>query len=136
MIEVVLKANPTRSSWYVTNEVYYVNAEVVSTGRRVLRPHIWRPPTDVYETDEAVVVRVEIAGMRQNDFSISLDGQSLVVRGTRSDVFERRLYHQMEIRFGEFNSEVELTIPVAIDQSQADYKDGFLYVILPKTQPE
>lgn len=133
MIEVVLKANPTRPSWYVTNEVYYVNAEVVSAGRRVLRPHIWRPPTDVYETDEAVVVRVEIAGMRQSDFSISLDGQSLVIRGTRSDVSERRLYHQMEIRFGEFNSEVELTIPVAIDQAQAEYKDGFLYIVLLKT---
>lgn len=136
MIEVVLKANPTRPSWYVTNEVYYVNAEAVGTGRRILRPHIWRPLTDVYETEEAVVVRVEIAGMRQNDFSISLDGQTLVIRGTRSDVFERRAYHQMEIRFGEFNSEVELTTRVAIDRAQAEYKDGFLYVILPKTQPE
>ena len=36
-----------------------------------VRSSVWSPPTDVYETEEAYVVRVEIAGMREDDFEVS-----------------------------------------------------------------
>lgn len=104
--------------------------------RIATRPHIWRPPTDVYETEEAIIVRVEIAGMREADFSIQLIERNLQIRGVRQDVPERRSYHQMEIPFGEFSSEVDLLAPVAVDQIEAVYRDGFLRVVLPKARPQ
>ena len=100
--------------------------------RMAMRSQIWRPPTDVYETETAVVVRVEIAGMKDEDFSVSLTGRNLVIRGLRPDVAERKAYHQMEIFFGEFKSEVELPGPVIADRVRAEYQKGFLTVILPK----
>ena len=36
-------------------------------------PRLWRPPTDVYETDDAVTVKIEIAGMDPKDFNISFE---------------------------------------------------------------
>jgi HSP20 family protein len=98
-------------------------------------PH-WRPPTDVFETDEDFIVRVEIAGMEEEDFSIELDGRNLIIRGVRPDQQERRAYHQMEIRFGEFSSELEIPAPVKSDEVRADYQNGFLRVILPKARPK
>ena len=68
----------------------------------------WQPPVDVYEDDDGVVIRVEVAGMRSEDFSISLTERMLVVAGTRVDPAPKRTYHQMEIRFGEFRAEVYL----------------------------
>jgi HSP20 family molecular chaperone IbpA len=100
-----------------------------------IHSYSWSPPTDVYETDVSFVVRVELAGMRESDFSINIDKNFLVISGVRVDAQERRSYHQMEIRFGEFSSGVELPHGVNFDKAEAEYEDGFLTVILPKLVP-
>jgi HSP20 family protein len=100
-----------------------------------IRSYAWSPPTDVYETEVSFVVRVEVAGMSESDFTIQVDGRMLVVSGTRPDPQERRSYHQMEIRFGEFSSSVELPLGVDTEHAEADYEDGFLTIIFPKLRP-
>lgn len=103
--------------------------------RMATRNHGWQPPTDVYETDDTLVVRVEIAGMREDDFSIELDGRTLRIRGVRPDIQERRAFHQMEIRFGEFICEFILPIPVVATEVGATYNNGFLRLVFPKARP-
>jgi HSP20 family protein len=93
---------------------------------------VWSPPTDVYETDREYVVRVEVAGMRDEDFEVLYENGFLLINGIRPDVAERRAYHQMEIRFGKFSSVIALPGPVDLDRSAANYKDGFLLIVLPK----
>ncbi|KAF0107377.1 MAG: heat shock protein Hsp20 family protein [Anaerolineaceae bacterium] len=100
-----------------------------------LHPYSWSPPTDVYETDASFIVRVEVAGMREADFSIGVEKNFLVISGVRIDAQERRAYHQMEIRFGEFSAAVELPPAVDVNRADAGYEDGFLTVILPKLKP-
>ena len=100
-----------------------------------MRSHVWRPPTDVYETEIVIVVRVEIAGMKEEDFTVSLSERFLVIRGLRPDMSERRAFHQMEIFFGEFMSEVELPCPVVAESAEAEYSMGFLKIVLPKQNP-
>jgi HSP20 family protein len=100
------------------------------------RSHLWRPPTDMYETEENIFVRVEIAGMEGGDISISLDQNILTISGTRPDLNERRAFHQMEINFGEFRSQLEIPVPVQSDLVEAEYVDGFLRVTLPKALPK
>jgi HSP20 family protein len=100
-----------------------------------LQSHVWSPPTDLYEVEDAYLVRVEIAGMRQQDFSVTLENNFLIVRGVRSETPERRAYHQMEIRFGEFSTVVAIPGPVNAEKSTAEYEDGFLIVSLPRSAP-
>jgi HSP20 family protein len=100
-----------------------------------VRSNVWSPPTDQYETEEAYVVRVEIAGMREDDFEVSLEDNTLFISGSRPDFPERRAYQQMEIRFGKFAAALGLPGPVNIEQARAEYKDGFLTIILPKATP-
>ncbi|MBK8784262.1 MAG: Hsp20/alpha crystallin family protein [Anaerolineales bacterium] len=100
-----------------------------------VRSNIWSPPTDAYETEEAYIVRMEIAGMREEDFEVTLENDTLLISGSRSDLSERRAYHQMEIRFGKFATAVGVPEPVNVDGAQAEYKDGFLSIILPKAKP-
>lgn len=115
------------------------SATILETRREILhavswqvRSHVWSPPTDVYETNEAFVVLVEIAGMRDDDFEVSLENNTLLISGSRPDFLERRAYQQMEIRFGKFTTAVNLPAPVNVEQAHAEYQDGFLTVILPK----
>jgi len=97
-----------------------------------VRSNVWSPPTDVYETEETYVVLVEIAGMCEDDFEILLENNTLLISGLRPDLTERRAYQQMEIRFGKFSTALNLPGPVNIEQAGAEYKDGFLTVVLPK----
>ena len=100
-----------------------------------LHSYAWSPPTDVYETENNFVVRVEAAGMRESDFTINAEDNFLVISGVRSESPEWRAYRQMEIRFGEFSTSIELPLGVDVSKADADYKDGFLNVILPKIKP-
>jgi len=110
--------------------------EVSPFGWRITtRSPAWRPPTDIFEVENTFVVRVEIAGMREENFSIELNGRNLTVRGSRQDMPERRAFHQMEIHFGEFAIELELPNYIEADQVQAVYSDGFLRIQLPKARP-
>jgi HSP20 family protein len=96
---------------------------------------VWRPPTDVYETDNQVIVKVEIAGMREEDFNVSLNAQVLLISGVRRDPAEKLAYQQMEILYGEFETEVYIPWTVDEDVINATYQDGFLSVLLPKAVP-
>jgi HSP20 family protein len=118
------------------------NTTLLETRREILhavswqvRSSAWSPPTDVYETEEAYVVRVEIAGMREDDFEVLLENDTLLISGSRPDLTERRAYQQMEIRFGKFSTALTLPGSVNIEQARAEYKDGFLTVVLPKATP-
>ena len=97
-----------------------------------VRSNAWSPPTDAYETEEAYVVRVEIAGMHEDDFEVMLENNTLIISGSRPDHTERRAYQQMEIRFGKFSTALTMPGPVNIEQARAEYKNGFLTIVLPK----
>ena len=100
-----------------------------------IKSHVWQPPTDVYDTDDEIIVRVEIAGMNDADFSIDLDQNMLVISGLRPDTTKRKAFQQMEIRFGEFVSQIDLPVPIDTEKVDARYTNGFLYISLPKAQP-
>jgi HSP20 family protein len=100
------------------------------------RSHVWRPQTDVYEVEDALVVRIEIAGMREADFSIVYDGRFLMVHGSRTEASEKRAYYQMEVPFGEFGVDFELPYAVEASKIEAFYSNGFLRVVLPKARPQ
>jgi HSP20 family protein len=100
-----------------------------------IHSYAWSPPTDVYETDASFVIRLELAGMRQSDFSIDVEDNFLIISGVRSESPEKRLYHQMEIRFGEFSTAIEIPAGADVSKADADYEDGFLTVVIPKIRP-
>lgn len=97
--------------------------------------HLWQPPTDLFETETAFVVRVEVAGMSQADFTVTLEERTLRVGGVRPDPDQRSAYHQMEIHYGEFRSDVALPGAVDAQGIEAAYSDGFLTVNLPRVRP-
>lgn len=113
--------------------------------RRVLHAftspeRFWEPRADVYETREAVKVKVELAGVRPDTIQVELsaDARSLSIRGVREDerteAVDRILFHQMEIYLGPFERLLPLPPGTEVDRDQvtANYRDGFLMITLPK----
>lgn len=135
MVDLTLKPELSKPTWSFTEERAYTTPEAIHW-RIAMRPHVWRPPTDMYETEAAIIVRVEIAGMREQDFNVALEDRTLTIHGVRSDPTERRAFYQMEIPFGEFITEVELPAPILPESVGAVYRDGFLQITLPKARPQ
>lgn len=104
------------------------NAEWALQSRR----RVFRPPFDVFETDQQIVVKVEIAGMREEDFHLSLDGNMLHIGGTRGDSAGKLAYERMEINYGEFRLDIRLPHPVDQSEIDASYDRGFLSVRVPR----
>jgi len=135
MGDISVSSDSMRLVWHISED-FQNSISDPSRWRIISRTHAWRPPTDVFETDNAIIIRVEIAGMRETDFTISLIGRNLRIRGIRQDSSEKRAYHQMEIPFGEFSTEFELPCLVNSNEVEAIYRDGFLHINLPILQPK
>ncbi|HAF61226.1 MAG TPA: hypothetical protein DCK95_02745 [Anaerolineaceae bacterium] len=98
------------------------------------KPHAWQPPTDLIETDENYIVRMEIAGMDVKDFTINFHSAILTVMGTRWESYPDCAFHQMEIPSGDFISAVDIPSPIEENAITAVYENGFLHITLPKAK--
>ncbi|MCS6862437.1 MAG: Hsp20/alpha crystallin family protein [Abditibacteriales bacterium] len=98
------------------------------------RDVVWRPLVDVCETEEEVIVTIELPGVRREDVQLIYHDGYLTVSGYRehppSD--QRRWCQQVEIPYGPFERAVRIHSPVDPDQCQARYQNGFLEVVLRK----
>ena len=96
----------------------------------------WMPAMDVYETDERVVVTVELPGIAADDVEVSVEDSTLTVSGTRefaSEVTEES-YHRIERRYGSFSRAVSLPPQVDAAKVDARFEDGVLSIEVPKVE--
>jgi HSP20 family protein len=94
----------------------------------------WSPPLDMAETDDAVVVNVEIPGIDPKDLDISVAGDVLTIRGEKRDEKETKghNYHRVERRYGAFTRSLTLPAPVDAQAVEAKARAGVLEIRLPK----
>lgn len=101
-------------------------------------PKVWEPAMDIYETDDELVIHVELPGVKENEINLVVDKNVLIIHGERKEPKQesKRSYHQMEIVWGPFERAVQLPFPVDFSKIRASYEDGILEVILPKAKGE
>jgi HSP20 family protein len=96
------------------------------------------PSVDIYEDDESVVVKAELAGIKPEDVHIEVQNDVLTLRGerkleredTREDKRER--YHRIERAYGSFTRSFMLPKTVDGDRVEAEMSDGVLSIRIPK----
>ncbi len=94
----------------------------------------WDPPTDVYETCDSIVIKMEIAGVNQDNIDIILEDDTLLVKGWRQEENPSKKEHYllMEIHYGRFERIFLLPRNFVAGKIEASYKSGFLNIIIPK----
>lgn len=94
----------------------------------------WRPPADAYETEDAFVVQIELAGLDPARIEVQADANNLVVKGVRQDISPpgKKHFHEMEISVGPFARRVPLIPGVDPTSAVARYRNGFLYITFVK----
>lgn len=133
MDRVQIELTPSGSRPFDENDPIQFTARITHWQLHT-KPHAWRPPTDLIETNDAYVVRMEIAGMNVADFSINIDHNLLTIDGTRWESYPDCAFHQMEIPSGDFSSSVEIPTPIDEEKITAVYENGFLHITLPKAK--
>jgi HSP20 family protein len=96
----------------------------------------WSPAVDIYETDDALILKAELPGFSKEEVNIEIKDNTLMLTGSRkreAEVKEEN-YHRMERSFGGFQR--SFLLPATIDQEKvtAAYKDGVLELRLPKAE--
>jgi len=97
----------------------------------------WRPLVDVVESKEQTLLKVEIPGVKPADFSISIEKDTLTVKGERRQEVEATAeegYTHMERAYGTFQRSMILPPTVDADRVKATYRDGVLEIQLPKKE--
>jgi HSP20 family protein len=102
---------------------------------------VWTPALDMYETDDAIVVLLDLAGVEPDKTEVHAEPHLLTVRGIRRERHspdhpdEQRSYHALEIPYGRFERTVHLPPGVDTSEARASYRDGLLEITLPKRLP-
>jgi len=95
-------------------------------------------PLDMYETENDVVVKAAIPGVKPEDIEVTVTGDLLSIKGefrAESEVKdEKRNYHRQERRYGSFCRQVTLPAGVNADACAADFENGVLTLTLPKVE--
>jgi len=97
----------------------------------------WTPATDIYEDEEGLSLRFELAGVEPKDVDISFENGVLTLKGERKLEKEERKenYHRIERSYGAFTRSFSLPATVDAEKIRAESKHGALLVHLPK-KPE
>jgi len=98
----------------------------------------WKPSVDIYETDEAIILKAELPGIKKEDVSVEVKDDVLTLRGERVEDKEIKegSYFRKERCFGRFSRAFNLQHRVQPDKIKAKFKDGILEIEIPKPEEE
>ena len=117
----------------VSSTVHFISRNATVGGRGETASGHWVPNTDVYATDNSLVIKVELAGMKSDSLEITVEGNRLRIAGTRPDGCRANKcnFLVMEISYGPFESILELPPGYDLTQAKAVYVNGFLRIDVP-----
>jgi HSP20 family protein len=138
---LIVRRRGKRERGQIQQEMEQAFRSLISSARTTSGTHIgtWRPPVEVYELEDKLMVTVEVGGVREEDLSVVIDDSVLRIAGNRHfpdlDDTRKRVYHQTGIPYGEFEAEVFLPFSIALEDVEASYHNGMLQVSLPRARP-
>ena len=96
----------------------------------------WNPSVDIYETDDALVIKAELPGVSKDDVSIDVHQNTLTLRGERKHEAEVKdeQYHRVERSYGSFQRSFTLPSTIDYEKVQATFKDGVLELHMPRLE--
>ena len=114
--------------------------EMLSISRPFITSRVtgWVPDADVYETDEELIIVINLAGVKKEDIEVFLYDNYIYVRGIRYQPVREQegiRYHQLELGYGEFERAFRIPTPINRNSIEASWSDGILMIRIRKHIP-
>ncbi len=121
----------------IVSEMNRLLGETVERSRLLPRAFAWRPATDVYDTLDAVVIKLAVPGARADDLEVTLEQNTVTIRGRygytlSEDEAKRVTWYRREIGAGQFVESITLPAPVDAEHAQATVENGIITLTFPK----
>ena len=128
----------SRSSKSLTHFSLSKEEALVQSGDLATFPRWSLLAGEVEEMEKEIVVRLEVPGMEKEDFSITVEGNTLYMSGEKRYERDTRdsTYYLMERAYGAFQRTIPLPHNIDADRAQASYKNGVLSIRMPKVVGE
>lgn len=94
------------------------------------------PAVDMYQTDNEIVVKAAIPGVKTDEVQINVTGEVLTIKGEvkENEEVNEKAYHLREQRWGMFERTLPLPTDVIADKAKAEFENGVLIITLPKAE--
>ena len=94
------------------------------------------PAIDMYQTDDEIVVKASLPGVKAEEVQINITGDVLTLKGETKYEEEKKdkAWHMREHRWGAFERSVSLPTQVVSDEAKAEFENGVLTITLPKAE--
>jgi HSP20 family protein len=94
------------------------------------------PAIDMYQTDDEIVVKASLPGVKADEVQINITGEILTLKGETRQVEEKKdkAWHMREQRWGAFERAIALPTEVVADKAKAEFENGILTITLPKAE--
>ena len=135
----IMGYDPFRQLLQLQDRLYRAFDQPNGLGRGTVEPAesvtgTWTPQVDVFESSEAITLKVELPEVNPKDVELQIEGNALTLRGERSleSADKRESYHRIERSYGPFSR--TFTVPSTVDTEnvRAESRDGVLRITLPK----
>ncbi len=117
-----------------SHEIENVLVEETEGGFATPNPTNLMPRIDILDTNDAIIVRAELPGMKEEDINIEIMDNVMTIAGEYSDNEER--YYYKESHTGSFERSFTLPAVVTADKAEAEMKNGILSITVPKAEPK
>ena len=98
------------------------------------REQVWRLPLDAYITAEEIVIVANMPGVKPENVEITIEGDTLTIKGERPAPLENVDYVLQERTYGKFQRTLNINIPVDANKAEAKFEDGLLTLVVPKAE--
>lgn len=100
------------------------------------REMVMAPRTNIAETEQAFEVTMDLPGIKPDELNVEVCDGQLCVSGEHKDEKEEKgkTYHRIERHFGQFRRVIPLGAGVETEKVDANYKDGVLKIVVPKSK--
>ena len=129
-------SDPFRELFDLQRGIHQLFDEGYGAPREEMALRAWAPPVDIYEDENAFLIKVELPEINREDVKVNLNENVLSIAGERrvENEEKRENYHRVERSYGQFHR--SFTLPQNVDAGaiNAQFKDGVLRLTLPKKE--
>jgi HSP20 family protein len=95
---------------------------------------VWQLPIDAFTSEDAIVIKANVPGLKPEDLQITLEGDTLTIRGELKNGAETRNYLLRERANGKFERVLTINTPLDANKVEANFEEGVLTLTLPKAE--
>lgn len=136
MVDMLTRWDPFREAITLREAMdrLFEDTFVPARRREAAEERVYRLPLDAYVTPNEIVVLASMPGIKPEDVEITIEGDTLTIKGERPAPLENVDYVMRERPYGKFQRILNINVPVDADKAEAKYENGLLTLTIPKAE--